>query len=141
MGSLYRQIDQSTLPTKIRKRGYHHTGYVSFSPTAPPYTPNSNPILRLSFLTGNGSVLSPYANDPFPSVSKWREGHFHCRIDLPTEGPYFCQTGPKHARKEKCFDCSSVKSFSPGLITSSTSNARIKDSAPLHGRKSNPSPG
>jgi len=26
MGFLYRKIGQPTLPTKIRKQGYHHTG-------------------------------------------------------------------------------------------------------------------
>ena len=58
MGSLYRQIGQPTLPTKIRKRGYYDKGYVSFfADRFPPVYP---PIQTLSCRS-----LSQQATVPF----------------------------------------------------------------------------
>ena len=41
----------------------------------------------------NGSAPFPHTNDPFPSVSKRREDHFHSRNDHPTERNRRSQTG------------------------------------------------
>jgi len=42
----------------------------------------------------NGSVPFHYTNGPFPSVSKWREGHFHRRNVRPTEQSHFLPNRP-----------------------------------------------
>jgi len=41
----------------------------------------------------DSSVPFSHTNDPFPSVSKRREGHFHSRNGRPTQRSHFCQTG------------------------------------------------
>ena len=61
----------------------------------------------------NSSVPFPHTNDPFPSVSKWREDHFHSRNGCPTERPHFFQTGPKHALPYCCCLCFFPRSHYP----------------------------
>jgi len=68
MGSLYRQIGLPTLPTKLRKQGYHYAGYVSFFADRPPRIPhNSNPIPLLSFLTSTEEDVKD-EGEPFPRL-------------------------------------------------------------------------
>ena len=50
----------------------------------------------------NGSVPFSYANRPFPSVSKRREGHFHGRNGRPTERSRLCQIGLGVQRTKLC---------------------------------------